>query len=369
MRDAAQVEAAVLAAELSGRMRTVTAQLSQRVESLMELPEPPKPPAVVAAARPTPAPRPAPVAPKVKAAIPSPTASAAAAAAAGAAAAAATAARPDAQPSASDLNRALGDLAELLNNIEVRGQRPRRPPGFTPDGRFGPPPGGAGIPAGTPTPAGAQPPPPGGRRGRPDVTGAGTTDTRPEGRPGGPQAGAGPPGGPAGGGVEEPVDPNRIRIDLRGVRRELFDELVPDRAAFDALAARGAPEGLRADRAAHAGRRAGDHSAPEGARVARPRSADAGRGTRAGDCAAEPSAACRATPTDRDGPGATAGINIRAWSATTCAEDPRDAARRPTHSPRSAGASGSARDASIACRCPGGDWPSASSAAARSSDR
>ena len=35
--------------------------------------------------------------------------------------------------------------------------------------------------------------------------------------------------------VEEPVDPKRIRIDLRPVRRAMFDKLVADRAAFDAL--------------------------------------------------------------------------------------------------------------------------------------
>jgi HAMP domain-containing protein/DNA-binding protein H-NS len=35
--------------------------------------------------------------------------------------------------------------------------------------------------------------------------------------------------------VEDPADPKRIRIDLRQIRRELFDELVADREAFDAL--------------------------------------------------------------------------------------------------------------------------------------
>ena len=44
MRDAARVEATLLAAELSGRMASVTAQLGKGVEELMELPEQPEPP-------------------------------------------------------------------------------------------------------------------------------------------------------------------------------------------------------------------------------------------------------------------------------------------------------------------------------------
>ena len=43
------------------------------------------------------------------------------------------------------------------------------------------------------------------------------------------------PGEPPRGQIEEPDDPKRIRIDLRQIRRELFDELVADREAFDAL--------------------------------------------------------------------------------------------------------------------------------------
>ena len=42
-------------------------------------------------------------------------------------------------------------------------------------------------------------------------------------------------GEPAPGQVDDPEDPKRIRIDLRLVRRELFNELVADREAFDAL--------------------------------------------------------------------------------------------------------------------------------------
>ena len=42
MRDAARVEATLLAAELSGRMASVTAHLGKGVEELMELPEQPE---------------------------------------------------------------------------------------------------------------------------------------------------------------------------------------------------------------------------------------------------------------------------------------------------------------------------------------
>jgi serine phosphatase RsbU (regulator of sigma subunit) len=51
------------------------------------------------------------------------------------------------------------------------------------------------------------------------------------GRPGG-GPGALPSPGDA---VPEPADPNKVRIDLREIRRAMFDELVKDRAAFDAL--------------------------------------------------------------------------------------------------------------------------------------
>ncbi len=55
IRDAAGLEAEALAQELSQRMRAVTTQLSQRVETLVDMPPAPEPPpATVARARPAP---------------------------------------------------------------------------------------------------------------------------------------------------------------------------------------------------------------------------------------------------------------------------------------------------------------------------
>ena len=51
IRDAAQFDAELLAGELSQRMRTVTTQLSQRVESLMALEQADVPAAVPARSR------------------------------------------------------------------------------------------------------------------------------------------------------------------------------------------------------------------------------------------------------------------------------------------------------------------------------
>ena len=51
IRDAARFEAEVLAGELSQRMNLVTTQISQRVESLMNLPEAEPVPAATAAAQ------------------------------------------------------------------------------------------------------------------------------------------------------------------------------------------------------------------------------------------------------------------------------------------------------------------------------
>ena len=75
IRDAASSEAAQLAGELSQRMRAVTTQLSQRVETLMELPPPAEtrlaasePRAAAAVPKPAPAPAP-PVAPAAPAVV------------------------------------------------------------------------------------------------------------------------------------------------------------------------------------------------------------------------------------------------------------------------------------------------------------
>ena len=224
IRDAASSEAAQLAGELSQRMRAVTTQLSQRVETLMELPPPAETrPAAsearAAAAVPKPAPAPAPpVAPAAPAVV---------------------------QPEMAELDLKLGELAELINNIEIRGQRGPR--------RFGPPPEGRvpGRPEGGPFVAPAPPGPPAASPGSPASpnapASAGIVPPAPAGPPNGPRDGferggrSRPPpearaaGEPVPGQVDDPEDPKRIRIDLRLVRRELFNELVADREAFDAL--------------------------------------------------------------------------------------------------------------------------------------
>ena len=206
-------------------MRAVTTQLSQRVETLMELPPPaetrpaasePRAAAVVPKPAPAPAPPAAPVAPAAVV-----------------------------QPELAELDLKLGELAELLNNIEVRDRRPGR--------RFGPPPDGRGPgrPEGGPFVAPAPPGPPAASPGAPASpnapASAGTVPPATAGPPSGPRdgferggrsrpppearrAGELPPGQ-----VDDPEDPKRIRIDLHLVRRELFNELVTDREAFDAL--------------------------------------------------------------------------------------------------------------------------------------
>ena len=113
IRDAAASEAAQLAGELSLRMRRVTTQLGQRVETLMELPpagETRSAPAEPRPAAPSPKPAPAPAPPVAPVAAPA-----------------------VAQPQmAEELDLKLGELADLINNVEIRGMRGPR--------RFGPPP-------------------------------------------------------------------------------------------------------------------------------------------------------------------------------------------------------------------------------------
>ena len=237
IRDAASSEAAQLAGELSQRMTTVTTQLSQRVETLMELPPTPTVSRVAYTA------------PRAAAAR-TQAAAVEARAAAEAAMAAARVPKPPAapaapaavaQPQVADLDIKLGDFAALINNIEVRGVRVGRRPGPPPDARFGGRiEGGVFVPAAPPNASN----PTGSALG---TSAAGTTpQTAPSGtagasrdglerlrRFGPPPDGRGPGGPPPE--VEEPADPSRIRIDLRPVRRAMFEKLVADREAFDAL--------------------------------------------------------------------------------------------------------------------------------------
>jgi serine phosphatase RsbU (regulator of sigma subunit) len=235
IRDAASSEAAQLAGELSQRMRTVTTQLSQRVETLMELPQEPEMRTVSLDTRTT-----------AKAARAATTEShdvdkairasedAARAAAASAAQLLPAIPLPVAPPPPADVDLKLGDFAELIKNIEVRGMRPGRRVGGPPDARFAGRPDGAGFvppiaPPGGTAVVGAPPGAPANAGGSPAPGGAAFD----RGRFGPP--GARGPGGPPPDAVEEPVDPKKIRIDLRPVRRAMFEKLVADRAVFDAL--------------------------------------------------------------------------------------------------------------------------------------
>jgi len=224
IRDAAASEAAQLAGELSQRMRAVTTQLSQRVETLVDLPPPAEtrpaasgPRAAAAVPKPAPAPAP-PVAP----AAPTPVV-----------------------PELAELDLKLGELAELLNNIEIRGTRGGRRFGQPPDGRGpGRPEGGRFAGPAPPGPPAASPESPASPT---SPASAGTIPPAPAGPPGGPRDGferggrSRPPpeargaGEPVPGQADDPQDPKRISINMRLVRRELFDELVADREAFDAL--------------------------------------------------------------------------------------------------------------------------------------
>lgn len=229
IRDAARFEAEVLAGELSQRMTTVTTQISQRVESLMDL---------QTAAAEAPAPPPSAAADSA----------ASATAAAQAAAQQASVASEQAQVEQAAAERALGAYAAWLKNITIdygrRGGGGRRG-GPPPNGAF---PGGRGPGAPPGTPGGPQAPdgPPAG----PDGSGRGglqgaNGDEAGEGRGngrgnnnqgrGGGDGGRGNNnqgrGGP-GPGAQDELDPSRIRIDLGQMRREMFEELVPDREAF-----------------------------------------------------------------------------------------------------------------------------------------
>ena len=230
IRDAASSEAAQLAGELSQRMRTVTTQLSQRVETLMELPAAEARTASVASRTAAAETRVA-AADNRAAAAGSKAVDKAIRAAERAARSAAARAEP---PPPADLDLKLGDFAELIKNIEVRGMRPGRRPGGPLDARFGGRPDGAGfVPPVIPPSGAVVPGAPG--AGAPTANGAssvppGADRTRRFGPPGARGAGGPPPEA-----VEEPVDPKKIRIDLRPVRRAMFEKLVSDRAVFDAL--------------------------------------------------------------------------------------------------------------------------------------
>jgi len=190
MREAAGREAETLAGELTERMTLVTAQLGQRIEQLMDLPDVQH---VTAAT-------PAPDQVAANVAIPDTQAIVAAATHAAAEQTAAALAKANAQTKKAEattrMAEQLGEAAMLLNNVEVRDFGRGR-------GRFG------------------GPPPPTSERGDDESEGR----ARRHGFPGPP-----PPDTPT-----AASDPDRIHIDLGPMRREILHDIFPDRDQWDQL--------------------------------------------------------------------------------------------------------------------------------------
>ncbi len=230
MRDAAGREAQMLAGDLTDRMKLVTAQLSQRFERLMDLPAAGQPQSIAVSVN-----------------------GGAAARGSTAAATASTtreeSSADEATAAAARLSDELGELALLLNNIEVRGfgrgrrgfgargtpdtdaSGARREPGAGGGDPFAGRRGGGGVAAPSLPPgsgAESQAPPrsvPGipAPENPPDPSSAVTA---------GQGARVGGSGAPP---TDTPDDPGRIRIDLGPVRRELLQQIFPERERWDEL--------------------------------------------------------------------------------------------------------------------------------------
>ena len=259
---AAQHQTEMLTGELTQRMQVVTKQISERVEHLMDVPAAAPTPAATGtsgqtassprnvAARSTPASRPATTAPAAPSAPSIPSLVSAQAVI-------------DQRAVEAQVADALGEVAMLLNNVEVRGLGRGAPPA-TAAGRGA---GRQGTISGTPLAIApgtvvlgatvpAQPPSrtwtlqrPGGR-GRPEDGRGGQgfrwSDMPPGGRDGGRRdsrggpldgarsgepreaAGAAPDGVPAAGARDEAADPTHMKVDLAPIRRELFRQMAPD---------------------------------------------------------------------------------------------------------------------------------------------
>ena len=205
MREAAGRESELLAGELSQRMQVVTAQLSERVERLMD----------VAAAR-------------------------AAATAATEALATTGTVEPVVAPTSEETQvaQALGEMAMLLENVELRGLRGPRPPGSGPGGgpgggrgRFGdgnrgaPPPPASPVAPTPPTPpvAGVQPAP------LPGPTPAPADSAAPP-PPSPPFPDRPPPPPPGADGAPSPdaTPRDRMMIDIGPMRRDIVRQFVPE---------------------------------------------------------------------------------------------------------------------------------------------
>lgn len=220
LRGVAAHEADQLAGELRQRMQVVTAQLSERVEQLMDIPSASEP-VVRTSAK-------AESKPTTKAVV-----------------------APNPSPSAESKNTldtqvadTLGEVAMLLNTVEVQGWR-----GPGGGGRGGPPPPGGrrGEPPFGPPPAGSEPrgpeagrrfrPPPGNSavdvtatRGQPPERPPETATTIPPRAPRLPGTAPSPSPAPA---APTPPDTSadvsdRIKIDLGPMRRELFRQIIPE---------------------------------------------------------------------------------------------------------------------------------------------
>ena len=211
---ATQHETQLLTSELTQRMQVVTAQISERVQDLMDMPMAGASATGTSGTKPAPAartvarnePRSVPAAPRAPKA---PTAPAPITMAANAAA--------DTQAIEAKVAGALGEVAMLLNNVEVRGLGRS-------GGMFRTPPGIPGGAAGRGAPRGPAEPPDARDNAQP-ATAEGSAD--PSGRQGPGQRGRrfrvdGPHPDPH---PNPNLDPSHIKIDLAPIRRELFREL------------------------------------------------------------------------------------------------------------------------------------------------
>jgi serine phosphatase RsbU (regulator of sigma subunit) len=267
VRDAAARESDLLAGELSQRMQLVTAQLTERVEHLMDLQSMQTSGATstTQVAQVTTTKSKAPAKGQPAAAAPATSTTPMTTAASPTTRPATAAASTNEQIFDAKVAQALGEAAMLLNNVELRGMRdygrqggrspsrqggagggaqgapppsgmPRPSPSATPPhaaGTIVPPPPGAIVPptpTSTPTPAGEAP------RGGPGTRGGQQQRSRSGGRTMGAPPAPIPPGEPT---VPQPgqppptpgalpVDASRLMIDLAPIRREIFKQIVPE---------------------------------------------------------------------------------------------------------------------------------------------
>ncbi|MFI5177585.1 MAG: SpoIIE family protein phosphatase [Vicinamibacterales bacterium] len=257
VRDAAARESDLLAGELSQRMQLVTAQLTERVEHLMDLQAMQSPNAAPTQAAPpktTPAKgQPAATKPAEHA---TPPATGATPATQVPAPAAPLVASTEEQMYSARVAQALGDAAMLLNNVELRGMRsdagrqgrpPSRPGGAGANAQGAPPPTGfippapagsprpmpGAAPTSTPTPTGEPTSPRGGQSGRGQSQrtrgrGPGASPMPPPTTTPGETPPPPPPGQPPLAPGAAPVDPSRLMIDLAPIRREILKQIVPE---------------------------------------------------------------------------------------------------------------------------------------------